>query len=141
MVDCAFCAIVAGRAEASVVAATDAALAFLDQRQAVSGHVLVVPRIHAEDIYALDPDTAAALMRLALRVVHALRAAFDPPGLSLWQSNGDAAFQEVPHVHLHLQPRFTDDRLLRVYPGAAPAPLARVELDRMAGAIRDHLSS
>lgn len=84
-------------------------------------------------------------MRLALRIAHALRAAFDPPGVSLWQSNGDVAFQEVRHVLLHLQPqpqpRFPGDRLLRVYPGVAPAPLARVELDRMAGAIRDHLSS
>lgn len=51
--DCAFCAIVAGRVEASVVAETELALAFLDLRQAVPGHVQVVPRTHVGHIYLL----------------------------------------------------------------------------------------
>ncbi len=48
--DCPFCAIVAGRLEASIVAQTESAIAFLDLRQAVPGHVLVVPREHVENI-------------------------------------------------------------------------------------------
>ena len=53
---CPFCEIVAGRLDASVVAQTEHALAFLDIRQAVPGHVLVVPKRHVEDIYAIGPE-------------------------------------------------------------------------------------
>ena len=133
---CPFCAIVAGRLEASVVAETDAAVAFLDLRQAVPGHVLVVPRQHVEDIYAIDPGIAGAVMQLGVLVAHGLRAAFDPPGLNLWQSNGHAGGQEVPHFHLHVQPRRLADGLMRVYPHGVPAPTPRDALDRMATLIR-----
>jgi histidine triad (HIT) family protein len=133
---CPFCAIVAGQLEASVVAQTPSALAFLDRRQAVPGHVLVIPRAHVEDIYAMEPAMAGELMQLAVRVAQALRDAFHPPGLNLWQSNGAAGGQEVPHFHLHVQPRRVADGLLRVYPDGLPAPASRDELNRMAEHIR-----
>ena len=135
-VGCPFCAIVAGRLEASVVAQTPTALAFLDMRQAVPGHVLVVPRQHVEDIYAIEPAVAGEVMQLGVRVAQALRAVFQPPGLNLWQSNGVAGGQEVPHFHLHVQPRRVADGLLRVYPGGQPAPASRDALERMAEGIR-----
>jgi len=138
--DCPFCAIVAGRLDASIVAQTENAIAFLDLRQAVPGHVLVVPLEHVESIYALDPALAGELMALATEVAKALYASFDPPGMNLWQSNGDAGGQEVPHVHLHVQPRQTNDGLLRVYPDGAPGPTDRVELDRLATFIQRHVT-
>jgi histidine triad (HIT) family protein len=61
---------------------------------------------------------------------------FQPPGLNLWQSNGAAGGQEVPHFHLHVQPRRVADGLLRVYPDGLPAPASREELNRMAEHIR-----
>ncbi|MHA6206022.1 HIT family protein [Dyella soli] len=133
---CPFCAIVAGELEASVVAQTDAAVAFLDQRQAVPGHVLVVPRLHVEHIDAIDPVLAGEVMQLGVRVAQALRVAFDPPGLNLWQSNGAAGGQEVAHFHLHVQPRRVGDGLLRVYPHALPAPASREVLDDLAARLR-----
>jgi histidine triad (HIT) family protein len=138
--DCPFCAIVAGRLDASIVAQTETAIAFLDLRQAVPGHVLVVPREHVENIYALDPALAGELMALATQVAKALYASFDPPGMNLWQSNGDAGGQEVPHVHLHVQPRQINDGLLRVYPDGTPEPADRVDLDRFATLIQRHLT-
>ncbi len=136
--DCIFCAILEGRAAASRVAEEADVVAFLDLRQPVPGHVLVVPRAHVETIYELAPDTAAALMRMAVRIAHALRAEFDPPGLNLWQSNGDAGGQEVPHVHLHVQPRRHRDGLFRMYPHGLPAPAARSALDELAARLRPH---
>jgi len=138
-VACPFCAIAAGELEASIVAKTPHALAFLDLRQAVPGHVLVVPRLHVEDIYAMEPALAGEVMQLGVRVAHALRAAFHPPGLNLWQSNGAAGGQEVPHFHLHVQPRRVADGLLKVYPSGLPAPASRSELDRLAERIRSTL--
>jgi len=137
---CPFCDIVAGRLEASVLAQTEYSLAFLDLRQPVQGHVLVVPKAHVEDIYGIEPAQAGDVMQLGVCVAHALREAFHAPGLNLWQSNGAAAGQEVPHFHLHVQPRRVADGLLRVYPHGAPSPSPREALDDMARRIRLFLS-
>lgn len=137
--DCPFCAIVEGRLPASLIAETELAVAFVGYRQVVPGHVLVVPRAHVENVYALDAETAAAVMTLAVRVARAVRAAFDPPGLNLWQSNGDAGGQEVAHFHLHVQPRRYDDGLLRIYPAEVPPPEDRAALDHLAQLIRPHI--
>lgn len=139
--DCPFCAIVHGRAPASVIAETERAVAFIGFRQVVTGHVLVVPRAHVENIYALEAEDAAAVMTLAARVARALRAAFDPPGLNLWQSNGDAGGQEVPHFHLHVQPRRYDDGLLRIYTADVPPPEDRAVLEGIAQRIRPHIGA
>jgi histidine triad (HIT) family protein len=133
---CPFCEIVAGRLDASVVEQTEHVLAFLDLRQAVPGHVLVIPKAHVEDIYAIDTVLAGKVMQLGVRVAHALRETFHPPGLNLWQSNGKAGGQEVPHFHLHVQPRRVADGLLRIYGGGVPEPARRAELDDMAQRIR-----
>lgn len=117
---CPFCAIVSGVAPASVILDDGKVLAFMDWRQAVPGHVLVIPRRHVPDIYTLADDEAAAVMQATVRVARALRAAYDPPGLNLWQSNGEAGGQEVFHFHLHVHPRRVDDGLLRVYPDGVP---------------------
>ena len=133
---CPFCEIVAGRLDASVVAQTENALAFLDVRQEVPGHVLVVPKVHVQDIYAIDPQLAGDVMQLGVRVARALREVFHPPGLNLWQSNGAAGGQEVPHFHLHVQPRRVADGLLRVYPHGVPTASSRGVLDDLAQRIR-----
>ena len=130
---CPFCAIASGAAPASVIVDEGRVLAFMDWRQAVPGHVLVIPRRHVPDIYALADDEAAAVMQAAVRVARALRAACDPPGLNLWQSNGEAGGQEVFHFHLHVHPRRIDDGLLRVYPDGVPP---RSDADRLAAIAR-----
>lgn len=138
-VDCPFCAIVAGHARASVILDEHDVMAFLDLRQAVPGHVLVVPRRHVPDIYDLQPDEAAAVMQAAVRVAQALRAQFDPPGLNLWQSNGEAGGQEVPHFHLHVHPRRHGDGLMRVYLDGVPAAANPDRLDAWAHDLRQRL--
>ena len=140
MTHCVFCDIVAGRADASVVREDARTLAFVGFRQPTDCHVLVVPKRHVETIHALDDDDAAALMQAAVRVARALDAAVPMQGLSLWQSNGPAAWQEVPHVHLHLLPRRTGDGLLDIYPGGEPGTPPRADLDAMAARLRAVLS-
>jgi histidine triad (HIT) family protein len=88
----------------------------VDPRQPHQGHVLVMPQRHVPTVYDLDDATAAALMQTTVRVANAVRAALAPDGLSLWQSNGRGAFQEVDHVHMHVMPRWSGDELLRIYP-------------------------
>jgi len=106
----------------------------------VPGHVLVVPRRHVETLFDLDEDTAAQLMRVAVRIARAADAVFAPDGLNLWQSNRAAGGQEVPHVHLHVQPRMSGDGMLRIYPEPQPpAPAGRETLDAWAGRLRNAL--
>jgi histidine triad (HIT) family protein len=134
---CVFCVIVAGAVRASLVYEDDATVAFVDRRQphrATGAHVLVVPRRHVETIYDLEPDAGARLMETVIRTARAVRRSLQPAGLSVWQSNGPAAGQEVPHVHFHVLARRPQDGLLRVYPDKPPYPEPAV-LDQMAAKI------
>lgn len=137
---CPFCEIAAGRIPASIVWQDSQVLAFLDLRQAVPGHVLVIPRRHAETLYDLDEHAAAHAMRVAHRVALAIRRCWSPAGLNLWQSNHAAGGQEVPHFHLHIQPREHGDGLLRIYPAGAPAPSPRQALEALADELRSALA-
>ncbi len=114
--DCVFCRIIQGELDSATIYEDDSTLAFLDLRQSNEGHVLVVPKRHFEQIYDLDEESASALAISVCKVARAVRRVYAPEGLSIWQSNGPAAFQEVPHVHWHVFPRYTDDGHLVVYP-------------------------
>lgn len=115
-IDCIFCRIIRGELDSAIIYEDESTLAFLDLRQSNEGHVLVVPKGHFEQIYDLDEDSASALAGTVCKVARAVRRVYAPEGLSIWQSNGPAAFQEVPHVHWHVFPRYTDDGHLVVYP-------------------------
>jgi histidine triad (HIT) family protein len=139
MVDgCVFCAIAQGRAPASIVCENDLALAAVDLRQFNPGHTLVIPRRHFHDVRDLDDSTGAALMAMVSRVTRAVGRAFPNQGLSLWHSIGEAAFQEVPHLHIHVHPRLMGDNVLRVYPQPPPST-ERSTLDSYAAILRSHL--
>lgn len=114
--DCVFCLIIRGELDSATIYEDESTLAFMNQRQSNEGHVLVVPRRHFEQIYDLDDDSACALAGTVGKVARAVRRVYSPDGLSIWQSNGPAAYQEVPHVHWHIFPRYTDDGHLVVYP-------------------------
>jgi histidine triad (HIT) family protein len=135
---CAFCEIVSGSRSQPVVLDEAEVLAFMDLRQPRQGHVLVVPKRHIENIFELDDAAGSALMAAVVKVARAVRAAFEPDGVSIWSSNGPGAHQEVPHLHLHVMPRFVGDGLLRVYPDPPRTPDA-AELERQAALIRRRL--
>jgi len=109
--DCIFCAIVAGRAPAEVIFEDEETIAFMDVNPANPGHILVIPKRHVRDIYKLDEETAAAVMRTTVRVARAIRAALKPDGMNLLQANGRTAGQSVFHFHVHIVPRWHGDGL------------------------------
>ena len=120
MSDCVFCRIVAKTIPATVVHEDEHTLAFMDIGQVNPGHVLVALKAHAENIFALQDAQAAALFRSAARVARAIRAAFEPEGLSVYQANGSAAGQTVLHFHLHLVPRYQGDGMALTWPVKNP---------------------
>jgi histidine triad (HIT) family protein len=131
--ECVFCRIVAGSIPASVVHEDAETLAFMDLGQVNPGHVLVAVKRHAQDIYALDERQAAALYAAASRVARAIREAFAPQGLSVYQANGKAAGQTVFHLHLHLVPRHEGDGMNLSWPVKNPP---RDKLEEHAARIR-----
>ncbi|MCU0260634.1 MAG: HIT family protein [Ilumatobacteraceae bacterium] len=122
MADCAFCRIVAGDSPAFVVADDERTVAFLDQGQATDGHTLVVPRTHADDIWAISDDDAAAVMRMVKRVAHLLDERLSPDGLNVVQSNRAAGWQEIRHLHVHVVPRWAGDGLTPPWGPSHPSP-------------------
>ena len=99
----------------------DHAVAFFPLRPATFGHTLVVPRRHIPDIWELPEAAVAHLSRAALRVAAALRAAVAPDGLNIIQSSGAAATQTVPHLHVHLVPRWAADAMGPIWPAHPPS--------------------
>jgi histidine triad (HIT) family protein len=137
---CIFCEVASGSAPASIVHEDELTMAFVDLRQFNAGHVLVIPRQHLHDVRDLDPATGAALMNTVSRLTRAVERAFPNDGLSIWHSIGPSAFQEVPHLHIHIHPRLPDDNLLRIYP-AEPQNADNATRDRYAEMIREHLET
>ena len=74
----------------------------------MEGHVLVLPRRHAETLLDLRADEAALLGQAIARIARAVSAAFDPDAILVQQHNGTGAFQTVPHVHFHVIPKVAD---------------------------------
>lgn len=138
MADCVFCRIVAGQIPSTRVYEDELTLAFMDIGQVNPGHVLVALKPHAENLYQLDDAQAAAVQRTAARVARAIRDAFQPQGLSVYQANGQAAGQTVFHYHVHLVPRHEGDGMALSWPVKNPS---RDQLEKHAAKIRDALST
>jgi histidine triad (HIT) family protein len=107
--ECVFCVVVQDLTQAHVVAENDVSVAVLDTKPAAPGHTLVLPRAHIENIWDLDVDTAGALMETVCSVAKLLRQRLQPDGLTLRQNNGAASGQRIPHLHIHLVPRWQGD--------------------------------
>ena len=120
MADCVFCKIMAKQIPATVVHEDEHTLAFMDIGQVNPGHVLVALKKHAENIFVLDDAQAAAVFRSAAKVARAIRGAFEPQGLSVYQANGAAAGQTVFHLHIHLVPRYEGDGMALTWPVKNP---------------------
>lgn len=102
--------IIAGRVPASFVHRDDICVAFLDIRPMSPGHVLVVPRSSVGTLAELDAATLAHLWQVAVRVGSAQREGLGSQAQHFLVNDGREASQSVPHVHIHVIPRYRGDR-------------------------------
>jgi histidine triad (HIT) family protein len=107
--DCVFCKILGGQIPSVKVYEDERTLAIMDVNPLNPGHCLVLIKKHAATLFEADLADLAAAITAAKKVATALKAALKPDGLNMLQANGAAAFQSVPHLHLHLIPRFAND--------------------------------
>lgn len=132
--ECPFCAIAAGRGPAREIMRTEHVIAFLPDVPAVRGHTLVVPRAHVRDIWEVDEATGHMLADATRRVATAVAHATQAEGMNIIQSNGVAAGQSIFHLHIHVVPRHTGDRIPELWP--PDADWSETELDSMASTMR-----
>lgn len=117
---CIFCRLVEGVIPSAKVYEDALTIAFMDIGQVTPGHVLVATKRHAVTLLDITPEEAAAVMQTAQRVAQAIRAVFDPPGLTLLQANGAAGDQTVGHFHMHVVPRHAGDGIALTWPRQEP---------------------
>jgi len=123
---CVFCAITAGDAPAVRVYEDQDLLAILDIRPFTRGHTLVIPKQHTVDLTDTPPETVAAMAALGQRIARAARiSGLHADGNNIAINDGKAAFQSVFHIHLHVVPRRTGDKL-----SFAKGMLVRRDADR-----------
>ncbi|MEA3239508.1 MAG: HIT family protein [Candidatus Bipolaricaulota bacterium] len=141
MSNCIFCDIIEGRTPASIVFRDEVCCAFMDIQPVNPGHVLIVPNEHVASIDDLDEKIGGHLFAVAQRIARALRhSGVRCDGVNLFLADGEAAGQEVFHVHLHVFPRFANDGFgLRPGPNYNKLP-ARTELDALAVVLRTQMA-
>jgi histidine triad (HIT) family protein len=117
---CPFCALAKGReceglhsTGQDIICRDDRAMAFVASHwwKNNSGHVLVVPILHFENLYELPDDVGASIFAMSRRIAIALKNSYACDGVSTRQHNEPAGYQEVWHYHLRVFPRYENDRL------------------------------
>lgn len=138
---CGFCRVLAGEAAGSFVFRDERVAAFMDLVPVNPGHLLVVPVRHAVYLSDLDPEDGARMFRVAQKLTAALhRSGLKCDAVNLFLADGEQAGQEVPHVHLHVIPRFRGDGFRLTLPPGYGRKAARPDLDRVAASIRKRLT-
>ena len=135
--NCIFCKIAAGEIPCHKLAEDEHTLAFLDIMPISRGHLLVIPKQHVELAYLAAPALMGALMSTAVRLGRAAQAALQCAGMNFLVNCGARAGQVVPHVHLHVVPRYADDEI------HWPWPQCTLDKDAAAGlvtAIRERMA-
>jgi len=134
--DCIFCAIVKGEAPASRTYEDDSVIAFMDIQPITHGHMLVVPREHAVLMQDVNETAAMRAFRVARRLASLARHTLGASGANLLVMDGEVAFQDVPHFHIHVIPRYPGDGFGQTFPKTYEQPPSRAELETIAAAIR-----
>lgn len=136
MTECIFCAIIENRAPGSVLHEDEQCVVFMDIGPINPGHALVVPRFHAAGLADLPEEAGMHLFKIAQRTAAAIRRTdIACEGVNLFLADGEVAFQDVFHVHLHVIPRFAGDQFKISADWSQHPP--RRELDALAAAISD----
>lgn len=116
---CLFCKIAEAEIPAKVIYEDETVLAFLDIKPINPGHVLVIPKEHADSLADVSPEHLMRVAAAGKKIAEALRQALSSKceGVNLFLADGKAAGQEVGHLHLHVIPRYSGDGFGLKFPG------------------------
>ena len=119
---CIFCSIIAGQQPGVQVYRDANFLVIMDKYPINRGHTLVIPTKHYENLLQMPPAEVGRLYSLVPAIAKAVVSATKADGFNVGQNNGIAANQIVPHVHVHVVPRFVDDSPDGKWPARKVAP-------------------
>ena len=135
--DCAFCEYLAGRRPYAVVVRHGLVAVLVTREPRGEPHALVVTQRHCPTLLDVTDEEAAHLMRATRDTARAIQAEYCRDGIAVWQNNGLAAHQAIPHVHFHVVG--TLDKGGTEWGDVAEVPLA--DADAVAARLRPHLEN
>ena len=135
---CIFCSIINNELKAVKIYEDSSYLAFMDKYPINTGHALVLPRKHHPDIFTMDDLEIGKLFSTVSFLAKGIAKALDAKGLNIGQNNGRAANQIVPHVHVHIIPRYNYDSPNGRWPSRTL--ISDEELDKIAHKIKASLT-
>ncbi len=106
---CIFCKIIKGDIPSYKVYEDENIIAFLDISQITKGHTLIVPKTHVKNIYGLDELLAKKIFQAVPKIAKAIKKTYNPIGMNIINNN-DKPHQTVDHFHIHLIPRYKNDK-------------------------------
>ena len=111
MRDCIFCKIIEGSVSCMKIYEDEHTFSFMDIAKDVDGHILVVPKIHKKNILDCDEETLINLMITVKRISNHLVDNCGYDGVNILNASDESAGQSVPHFHIHIIPRKTNDNI------------------------------
>ncbi len=136
--DCIFCKIINGEIPAVKVLDEELVVAFMDINPSSKGHMLVVPKNHAENIFEISESDLVTLIKAVKRCAKAVKEALNAEGITILQLNGKASDQIVPHLHIHIIPRWKNDGLSISNWEMKPGDME--EINDIAQKVKEHIS-
>ena len=134
--DCIFCKMVAGQIPVTKIYEDEVVFAFLDIGPVSDGHTLVIPRQHFEKLHDCPAELLGQVSSRLGKISKAVATGMNSDGYNLLCNNGRAAGQLIEHLHFHIIPRNTGDRLFSRWPSYE---YEEGKIEEVAGTIREHL--
>lgn len=128
--DCIFCRIISKEIPARILAESGRSIAMLDAFPLAPGHVLVLPKRHAQKLQDLQAVENADLFALVQAMADRVDSAMTGSTL-IAIHNGREAGQEIPHLHVHVVPRSRDDSAGAIHSMFGSTEISDGETDRI----------
>ncbi|MFA5813488.1 MAG: HIT family protein [Patescibacteria group bacterium] len=107
--DCLFCKIINKEIPNYSVYEDSRSLAFLDIHPKCKGHTVVIPKVHAETLLDLDEQLFHGFLMAVKKTQERIEEVLHPDGYNVGWNQGEAGGQVVPHLHIHILPRWKGD--------------------------------
>lgn len=109
--NCIFCKIANGEIPSSTLYEDEMVRVILDISPATKGHTLILPKEHYANLYEISDEMAAHVTKTAKKMAKKMQEELGIEGLNVLQNNGELAGQTVFHYHMHLIPRYQEDKV------------------------------
>lgn len=136
--NCIFCRIVQKDIPNAIIYENDKFLAFMDKYPINHGHTLIVPKQHYGNILDMPFEIVGEMYSLVPKLAKAITNVIESDGFNINQNNGKSANQIVPHVHVHIVPRYSAEKVKGQWPTRKIAKMQ--ELQELAQRITESLA-